>query len=93
MGVTLDYGPFGFLDRYDPDWICNTSDEGGRYTYARQPEICKWNCGKLAEALIPLMALEKSTEVLGEFDVEFDREYSRIMHRKFGLHTCPQTDR
>lgn len=42
IGVTLDYGPFAFLDRYDPRFICNGSDDTGRYTYEAQPEICRW---------------------------------------------------
>lgn len=60
VGVTIDYGPFGFIDRFDPDFICNASDDGGRYTYAAQPEICKWNLGKLAEALAPVLPRELS---------------------------------
>ncbi|CAG2181014.1 unnamed protein product, partial [Oppiella nova] len=54
IGLTLDYGPFGFMDRFDWDHVCNTSDEGGRYSYAKQPEICKWNLFKFAEALQPI---------------------------------------
>lgn len=60
VGVTIDYGPFGFMDRFDPGFICNASDDGGRYTYAAQPEICKWNLGKLAEALAPVLPRELS---------------------------------
>ncbi len=51
VGVTIDYGPYGFMDFYNPDYICNGSDDGGRYSYAKQPEMCKWNCGKFAEAI------------------------------------------
>lgn len=51
LGLTIDYGPFGFLDRYDPEHVCNTSDDSGRYSYSAQPQICRWNCMKLAEAL------------------------------------------
>jgi uncharacterized protein YdiU (UPF0061 family) len=58
VGVTIDYGPFGFLDRYDPDFACNHSDDGGRYTYARQPEMCRWNVAKLVEALAPVVVAE-----------------------------------
>ena len=42
LGLTLDYGPYGFLDAYDPDFICNHTDEGGRYSFANQPGI---GCG------------------------------------------------
>jgi len=51
VGVTIDYGPFGFMDFYNPNYICNASDNEGRYAYKNQPQICKWNCQKLAEAL------------------------------------------
>ncbi|XP_055336014.1 protein adenylyltransferase SelO, mitochondrial-like [Paramacrobiotus metropolitanus] len=85
VGVTIDYGPYGFLDRYDPDFICNSSDDGGRYAYNKQPEICRWNCGKLAEALQPLLPLSKSAPVLKEYDEAFEAEYWGIMRKKFGF--------
>lgn len=90
--MTIDYGPYGFMDRYDPEHVCNNSDDGGRYAYNKQPEICKWNCGKLAEALIPVLSLERSRDALKEFDVEFQQEYSRLMHQKFGLQTVHPDD-
>ena len=49
LGLTLDYGPFGWMDRYDPSFICNASDNGGRYSYENQPAACRWNCNKLGE--------------------------------------------
>ena len=75
VGVTIDYGPYGFLDRYDPGHICNGSgirhptmcvlmfhflhaDNEGRYAYDQQPRVCRWNLGKLAEALSPLLSEE-----------------------------------
>ncbi len=48
VGCTIDYGPFGFMDYYDPDFICNASDNEGRYAFKRQPSICKWNLERLA---------------------------------------------
>jgi uncharacterized protein YdiU (UPF0061 family) len=42
LGLTIDYGPFGFLDRYDPGFIPNHSDDSGRYSYRNQPGVCKW---------------------------------------------------
>ena len=51
LAITIDYGPFGFLDAYDPDYVPNHSDDGGRYQYDAQPDICKWNLSKLATAL------------------------------------------
>ncbi len=55
LGLTIDYGPYGFLDGYDPGHICNHTDQQGRYAYARQPGIGLWNCSALAHALMPLI--------------------------------------
>lgn len=51
LGLTIDYGPFGFLDQYDPDFICNASDDQGRYSFKNQPSACRWNCVKLGETI------------------------------------------
>uniref|UniRef100_A0A7N9D631 Selenoprotein O n=1 Tax=Macaca fascicularis TaxID=9541 RepID=A0A7N9D631_MACFA len=86
LGLTIDYGPFGFLDRYDPDHVCNASDNTGRYAYSKQPEVCKWNLQKLAEALQPELPLELGEAILAEeFDAEFQRHYMQKMRRKLGL--------
>uniref|UniRef100_A0A5G2Q861 Selenoprotein O n=1 Tax=Sus scrofa TaxID=9823 RepID=A0A5G2Q861_PIG len=86
MGLTIDYGPFGFLDRYDPDHVCNASDTAGRYAYSKQPEVCKWNLQKLAEALDPALPLELGEAILAEeFDAEFRRYYLQKMRKKLGL--------
>ncbi|XP_054162750.1 protein adenylyltransferase SelO, mitochondrial-like [Oppia nitens] len=86
LGLTLDYGPFGFMDRFDWDHVPNTSDDGGRYSYAKQPEICKWNLFKFAEALQPIVSLNDLQEILENtyYDV-FNREYTEKMLKKFGL--------
>ncbi len=56
LGLTIDYGPFGFLDNFDPDFTPNTTDAGERrYRFANQPRVAKWNLIKLAEALYPLI--------------------------------------
>ncbi|KYO47499.1 selenoprotein O [Alligator mississippiensis] len=86
VGLTIDYGPFGFMDRYDPEHICNGSDNTGRYAYNKQPEICKWNLGKLAEALVPELPLEISELILEEeYNVEFEKHYLQKMRKKLGL--------
>ena len=54
--ITIDYGPFGFLDAYDPNYIPNHSDDSGRYDYESQPSICLWNLGRLAAALTPVIS-------------------------------------
>lgn len=47
MGLTIDYGPYGFLEHFDPQYVPNGSDNSARYSYQEQPQICKWNLGAL----------------------------------------------
>ncbi len=54
LGLTIDYGPFGFLDAFDANHICNHSDSQGRYAYSQQPQVAFWNLHCLAQALMPL---------------------------------------
>jgi uncharacterized protein YdiU (UPF0061 family) len=60
LGLTIDYGPYGFLEHYNPKYICNASDTEGRYRYEAQPAICQWNMHKLAKALDPILPLEET---------------------------------
>ncbi|XP_078661704.1 protein adenylyltransferase SelO, mitochondrial-like [Branchiostoma floridae x Branchiostoma belcheri] len=85
LGLTIDYGPFGFLDRYDADNICNGSDDGARYSYRSQPEICKWNCQKFGEAISEALPTVLSKPVLEEFDQTFSEHYLSKMRKKLGL--------
>ena len=61
LGLTIDYGPFQFLDAYDANHICNHSDSSGRYAFARQPQIAYWNLFCLGQALLPLIDDEQNT--------------------------------
>ncbi|CAL1264867.1 unnamed protein product [Larinioides sclopetarius] len=85
LGLTIDYGPFGFLDMYDPNHICNASDDGGRYTFIKQPEICLWNLQKLAEAIQHALPLDVSTPILEFYEEEFQKTYISKMRSKLGL--------
>ncbi|XP_019864467.1 PREDICTED: selenoprotein O-like [Amphimedon queenslandica] len=85
VGVTIDYGPFGFLDRYDPAHICNKSDDGGRYAFSKQPSVCKWNLRKLSEALSPCLSTEKADEGLELYEMEFQQTYLSKIREKLGL--------
>ncbi|XP_048731129.2 protein adenylyltransferase SelO, mitochondrial-like [Ostrea edulis] len=85
VGVTIDYGPFGFMDKYDPGFICNASDDGGRYTYIKQPQICKWNIKKFAEAIQGVVPLAKTIPETKIFDEEYSDYYTKKMRKKFGL--------
>ncbi|GMF36089.1 unnamed protein product [Phytophthora fragariaefolia] len=85
VGDTLDYGPFGFMEHFDPKHVCNTSDDRGRYRYEAQPQICKWNCSVLADQLglvTDRAGLEPALEV---FDDVYEAEYMRLMLEKLGL--------
>ncbi|MEW6133438.1 MAG: protein adenylyltransferase SelO [Pseudomonadota bacterium] len=85
LGLTLDYGPYGFMEAYDPGWICNHSDHDGRYAYDRQPQIGAWNCTCLAQALLPLVELDEAREALSGYGETFSTEYMRLMCAKLGL--------
>lgn len=73
LGQTIDYGPFGFLDRFDPDHICNHSDHSGRYAYRQQPQVAHWNLSRLYQACLPLWhtqaeaAVERANDALAQF--------------------------
>ncbi len=87
LGLTIDYGPYGWLEGFDPDWTPNTTDaEGRRYCYGRQAEIAQWNLLRLAGALSPLIPdredLEAGIHTYGRVYAESSR---RIMGDKLGL--------
>ncbi|MHB1186439.1 protein adenylyltransferase SelO [Thiobacillus sp.] len=85
LGLTLDYGPFGFLDAFDPGYVCNHSDTGGRYAFDQQPDVAAWNLTKLAQALVPLMSVEAASQAIGEYPQVFGKAYLERMAAKFGL--------
>jgi uncharacterized protein YdiU (UPF0061 family) len=90
-GETLDYGPCAFLDEYDPNKRFSSIDEGGRYAYARQPGILRWNLARLAECLLPLIdtdeeqAVRRATDQLERFSSIFGDAHLRILRAKLGL--------
>ena len=86
LGLTLDYGPFQFLDGFDPQHICNHSDTQGRYAWARQPNIAYWNLYCLGQALVPLIGEpELTAEVLDGYKSAFPRALGDAMRAKLGL--------
>ena len=84
-GITLDYGPFGFMDDYDPGFICNHSDHNGRYAFNQQPYIGLWNLSCLAQALLPLASKENLKAALDRYTPLCERHYMELMLAKFGL--------
>ena len=86
LGLTIDYGPFGFLDAFQADYICNHSDESGRYAYSRQPDIGEWNCYALGQSLVPLIGSAQATEdALKGYKAAFQQEFMLQMRGKLGL--------
>lgn len=80
------YGLTTFL-RFDPDFICNASDNSGRYSYQAQPAICRWNLVKLAEALAPELPPDRAEAVMNEYLDLFNCFYLENMRKKLGLLT------
>ena len=85
LGLTLDYGPFGFMDDYDAGFICNHSDHNGRYAFNQQPYIGLWNLSCLAQALLPLAEKEALKAGLDAYNPIFEREYLMLMRAKLGV--------
>ena len=87
LGLTMDYGPFGFLDQFQIDHICNHSDQGGRYAYYRQPQIMHWNMACLAGAMTSLLAVNNDEkEVQDQFRAAletFPRTYAQAWQSQF----------
>jgi len=85
LGLTLDYGPFGFLDAYEPGFICNHTDETGRYAFDMQPAIAHWNLRALALALTSLIPTEKLVAALDTYESHFRTHYRDLVRAKLGL--------
>jgi uncharacterized protein YdiU (UPF0061 family) len=92
LGLTMDYGPYGFLDTYTSAFVCNHTDQQGRYAYDQQPRVGLFNLSCLAQALLPLIdetdgdaAAEKAKQKLGDYQDIYTRYYEQGMRKKLGL--------
>lgn len=87
LGLTIDYGPYGWLENFDPDWTPNTTDAAGkRYRFGQQPQIALWNLVRLANAIHPLVEeTAPLQEALSEYADRYAREYPLMMASKLGL--------
>lgn len=95
LGLTIDYGPYGWLDDYDPDWTPNTTDAGERrYRYGQQPQIALWNLVQLANAIYPLVDdVEPLQQALTVYNDTFDKQWNAMMADKLGFKQFnPETD-
>ncbi len=94
LGLTIDYGPFAFLDAFDPGYICNHSDTRGRYAYGRQPQVAFWNLHALAHALAPLTGgAEDAVAAIEAYPGTLSQALDRQMRTKLGLATAQEGDR
>ncbi len=89
LGLTIDYGPYGWLEDYNPGWTPNTTDaQGKRYTFANQPQIAYWNLAQLGSALALLFDnTERLQEILNQYPGYFESKRQLMMVRKLGLET------
>ena len=95
LGLTIDYGPYGWLDNYDPDWTPNTTDASlRRYRYSQQPQIALWNLVQLANAIYPLIEDAEPLQLaLTVYHKTFDQGWQAMMAQKLGLKAFnPETD-
>ncbi|ADQ85822.1 conserved hypothetical protein [Methylovorus sp. MP688] len=94
LGLTIDYGPYGWIDNFDPGWTPNTTDASGRrYCFGRQPDIARWNLERLAEALALLLPEPAPlVESLGIFDSTYGQAWSQGLAAKFGLRDWQDDD-
>lgn len=91
LGLTLDYGPFGFLDNYNPKFICNHSDHEGRYAFENQPQIGLFNLSCLAQALLPLLDIESAQTALNDYQSIYTTAYNSRMALKLGVNSSDKT--
>ena len=92
-GETIDYGPCAFMDAYHPDKVFSSIDQFGRYAFASQPAVIKWNLARFAETLLPLIAndpdkaIEAANASIARFNEHYEQEYISGLRKKLGLAT------
>jgi uncharacterized protein YdiU (UPF0061 family) len=92
LGLTLDYGPFGFIDRFDAGHICNHSDDAGRYAFNQQPSIAHWNLRCLGQAMLPLTGdVDRTLQAVDAYWSEFEQAMLGEFAAKLGL-TAPRPE-
>ena len=87
LGLTIDYGPYGWLENYDPNWTPNTTDAGGRrYRFDYQSPIAHWNLAQLGQALLPVIKdVDAMQALLDSYTTEYERQWHGMLTQKLGL--------
>ncbi|NQY67050.1 MAG: YdiU family protein [Flavobacteriales bacterium] len=95
LGLTIDYGPYGWLENYDPGWTPNTTDrQHKRYRFGNQPNIALWNLAKLANAIHLLIEeTEPLQEIIDEYQEIYLKDYLKMMASKLGLYQMDKIDK
>ena len=92
LGETFDYGPYAFMETYDPNYICNHTDSHGRYSFSNQPSIAEWNCYALASALIDLFSESELRDILRKFNDYFYDSLIEKYRKKLGFKSAQDSD-
>ncbi len=94
LGLTIDYGPYGWVDNFDPGWTPNTTDASGkRYAFGRQPGVAQWNLARLGDALSTLnIKPEDLAAALAKFESTYGIEITRVFSEKFGVYQWSDAD-
>ena len=85
LGLTMDYGPYGFMEQFNPQFVCNHSDHHGRYSFQNQPDIGYWNVRAIAHALSPLLDQTSTDGAVEAYERAFGDRYGELMNAKLGL--------
>ncbi len=85
LGLTLDYGPYGFMEQFNPRFVCNHSDHHGRYSFQNQPDIGYWNVRALAKAMSPLIEQPEILAAPDLYEKAMLNKYADLMRKKLGL--------
>ncbi len=93
LGITFDFGPYAFLDDFDPQYICNHSDDTGRYSFDNQVPIAHWNLSALAQALTPFVGKDALLATLNRFLPRFREHWLGLMRGRLGLTQAHEGDR
>ncbi|MFZ6862647.1 protein adenylyltransferase SelO [Undibacterium sp. Ji67W] len=94
LGITLDYGPFGFMEAFNDSHICNHTDQQGRYSYKMQPSVGNWNLHALGQAMLPLIGSVEETQIaLSGYSTCFVAQWESLLRSKFGFSIAHESDK